>query len=83
MKEIKTALPGATAGEVLTGIELLVCHRQELNPLLVPVQHDGRLVDRPLEASGRRGVAGGRAGGSLRFSAASLLCNAAMLWLLW
>jgi hypothetical protein len=52
MKEIKNVLPEATAGEVLSGIELLVCHRQELNPLLVPVQHDGRLVDRPLEVGG-------------------------------
>jgi hypothetical protein len=52
MKEIKNALPEATAGEVLCGIELLVCHRQDLNPLLVPVLFDGRLVDRPLEVSG-------------------------------
>lgn len=54
---VKGELACATNGEVLAELELRLCSRPGLNPLVVPLTDDGRALDRPLEV-GEVGVGG-------------------------
>ncbi|KAI3436523.1 hypothetical protein D9Q98_005940 [Chlorella vulgaris] len=47
---IKNELAAISAGKVLVDVELLMCSRQELNPVVLAITDDGRLINKPLDA---------------------------------
>jgi hypothetical protein len=48
---IKNELAAISAGKVLVDVELLMCSRQELNPVVLAITDDGRLINKPLDVS--------------------------------
>jgi hypothetical protein len=48
---VKCELSGATGGEVLAELELRLCSQPGLNPLVVALTEEGRVLDRPLDVS--------------------------------